>query len=73
MADNSEELLRKEKSQKTKQRTVLASLFDPKCGNQRKRNGRADITATKRTVGSTETLDPHVHAWRGEERRGEVR
>ena len=69
MDENVEELLRKGMSQQTKQRIGLALLFDPKCdGQQRKRNGRADIKATKRMAGSTETQGPHVHAWEGEER-----
>ena len=69
MAENDEELLRKRMSQQTKQRTGLVLLFDPKCGDQqRKRNGRADIKATNRMAGSTETQGPHVHAWDGEER-----
>ena len=68
MAENDEELLRKRMSQQTKQRTGLVLLFDPKCGDQqRKRNGRADIKATKRLAGSTETPGPYVHAWKGGE------
>ena len=73
MAENDEELLRKRMSQQTKQRTGLVLLFDPKCGDQRrKRNGRADIKATNRMAGSTETQGPHVHAWKGKERRGRM-
>ena len=48
MAENAEELLRKGRSEQTKERTGLALLFDPKFGDQqRKRNGRADIKATE--------------------------
>ena len=69
MAENDEELLRKRMSQQTKQRTGLVLLFDPKCGDQqRKRNGRADIKATKRMAGSIEAQEPHIHAWTGEEK-----
>ena len=66
---NGEEPLRKGVSQQTKQRTGLALLFEPKCGDQqRKRNdGRTDIKTTKRMAGSTETPDPLFHAWRGED------
>ena len=65
VVENGEELLRKGLSQQTKQRTGLALLSDPMCGDQqRKRNGRADIKATKRMAGSNETREPHVHAWR---------
>ena len=70
MAENGEELLRKRTSQQAKQRTGLALLFDPKCGDQRrKRNGRADIKVTKRMASLTETQGPNVHALGGEERR----
>ena len=69
MTENGKELLRKGMSQQTTQCTGLALLFEPKCGDQRrKRNGRADIKATKRLAGSTGTPGPHVYAWRGEER-----
>ena len=74
MDENGQELLCKGMSQQTKQKTRLALLFDPKCGDQQRRgSGRGDIKATKRMAGSTETQGPHGHAWRGEERymRGE--
>ena len=70
MAENDEELLRKRISQQAKQRTGLALLFDPKCGDQqRKRNGRADIRVTKRMADSA---DPRA-SLSFVERRGEMR